>query len=321
MIYSKKVWQRYVISDYLGMTEKQFVEWCLLIGNDFTKHFNRKLYLNIDIPNDYKRNDVSLLRQLKTIILSKDIDFQLHSNDKDLNKALEFSRLFYNYEDLSKFPFTKPVSKSNCNTPKFSNDEKIFLKRIFNSRLEENMFNNITWIEKRISIADNIIQSLLLLLQNSTLLTFDWDLQTDHIQAFKEMLTTIDYFQKNQNEKDKIIDSDNNIKSWDDFMAYQILQMSFKLIIDEYDDSSDLSMDLFRPSLYFNGILFFLILKHVRSDNDVIDSDTQEKIQQQEQKKSDILPIDEYRDEILEKLQRDRVVIIHGETGCGKSSR
>ena len=35
----------------------------------------------------------------------------------------------------------------------------------------------------------------------------------------------------------------------------------------------------------------------------------------------DRLPIDDRRDEILEKIAQDRVVVIHGETGCGKSSR
>jgi ATP-dependent RNA helicase DHX29 len=33
------------------------------------------------------------------------------------------------------------------------------------------------------------------------------------------------------------------------------------------------------------------------------------------------LPIDAYREEILRRVNRDRVTIIHGETGCGKSSR
>ena len=34
--------------------------------------------------------------------------------------------------------------------------------------------------------------------------------------------------------------------------------------------------------------------------------------------KSDLLPIDGYREEILARINRDRVTIIHGETGCGK---
>ena len=33
------------------------------------------------------------------------------------------------------------------------------------------------------------------------------------------------------------------------------------------------------------------------------------------------LPIDGYRDEILHRIASDRVTIIQGETGCGKSSR
>ena len=36
---------------------------------------------------------------------------------------------------------------------------------------------------------------------------------------------------------------------------------------------------------------------------------------------TDILPIDHHKDRILDKIKTDRVVIIHGETGCGKSSR
>lgn len=35
----------------------------------------------------------------------------------------------------------------------------------------------------------------------------------------------------------------------------------------------------------------------------------------------DKLPIDAYADEIIYRVNRDRVTIIHGETGCGKSSR
>ena len=36
---------------------------------------------------------------------------------------------------------------------------------------------------------------------------------------------------------------------------------------------------------------------------------------------SDALPIDKYRQDIIRRVERDRVTIIHGETGCGKSSR
>ena len=34
--------------------------------------------------------------------------------------------------------------------------------------------------------------------------------------------------------------------------------------------------------------------------------------------KSDLLPIDGYREQIIARINRDRVCIIHGETGCGK---
>lgn len=36
------------------------------------------------------------------------------------------------------------------------------------------------------------------------------------------------------------------------------------------------------------------------------------------QKEEEELPIMEYRDEIIDKIRNNRVVIITGETGCGK---
>ena len=36
---------------------------------------------------------------------------------------------------------------------------------------------------------------------------------------------------------------------------------------------------------------------------------------------AEALPIDAFREEILSRISKDRVTIIHGETGCGKSSR
>ena len=37
--------------------------------------------------------------------------------------------------------------------------------------------------------------------------------------------------------------------------------------------------------------------------------------------KSPTLPIEKYRDEIISKLKRNRVLIIQGETGCGKTTK
>ena len=46
----------------------------------------------------------------------------------------------------------------------------------------------------------------------------------------------------------------------------------------------------------------------------------QQQKQQVQQQPVEVLPIEEFRDEILSRIARDRVTVIHGETGCGKSS-
>ena len=54
-----------------------------------------------------------------------------------------------------------------------------------------------------------------------------------------------------------------------------------------------------------------------------IDKDKSAQIQKQIAKEDiiDILPIDAHREEILDRIKNNRITIIHGETGCGKSSR
>lgn len=90
------------------MTEVQFVELCILIGNDYTMHFNRTLF------NQYKEfitesgltvsevNSAGLKVPLD-FILSRKPDFRLSSPNIELNKAIKYSRAVYNLLDLDEY--------------------------------------------------------------------------------------------------------------------------------------------------------------------------------------------------------------------------
>jgi ABC-type multidrug transport system fused ATPase/permease subunit len=89
------------------------------------------------------------------------------------------------------------------------------------------------------------------------------------------------------------------------------------------------------PKRIFNGLYFYQELAKLRPrppsaipPNDFASKMPHEQVRAQSPptnrppaKVQDRLPADEYREIILEKVRRDRVVVIHGETGCGKSSR
>ena len=128
MTTSAIVWRREILSKTLGMTESQFIEWILLIGNDYTKHFYMSSsfspYLDDDLIGcgapetccsdrsielqNWQLADRNRLSSLRDFILSKDPDFLLSSTIEDLEAALLYSRRLYNLEDIIDYDMKEP---------------------------------------------------------------------------------------------------------------------------------------------------------------------------------------------------------------------
>ena len=92
------VWCRKKLAKGLKMTEEQFLEWCIMIGNDYTKHYEKSLF-NGYITNGHPTS----LEGLRKFIISKGNDFQLSSENADLDAAIRYSRATYNLCDLTSF--------------------------------------------------------------------------------------------------------------------------------------------------------------------------------------------------------------------------
>lgn len=92
-----RVWRREKISNLLQISESQFVELCLYLGNDFT----------LDEKN-------TTIIESKNFIESQSPLFRLTSQNSNLNQAYAFSRKFYELEDLSEFPFDPPFDPNEC---------------------------------------------------------------------------------------------------------------------------------------------------------------------------------------------------------------
>jgi hypothetical protein len=110
------VWTRENLAGMLGMTEEQFVELCILIGNDYTMHFERTLfnqYSQFVTERRYSDLDVNSSGLLVPIdfILSQKPDFLLSSPNSMLTKAIMYSRAVYNLLDLDEYNRGGKVSK------------------------------------------------------------------------------------------------------------------------------------------------------------------------------------------------------------------
>jgi hypothetical protein len=102
------VWTRESLARKLGMTEKQFVELCIFIGNDYTMHFKRTLfnqYSQFITESEYSYLEVDSggLTVPIDFILSQKPDFLLSSLNTELNEAIMYSRAVYNLSDLEEY--------------------------------------------------------------------------------------------------------------------------------------------------------------------------------------------------------------------------
>ncbi|KAL7553079.1 hypothetical protein ACHAWF_016337 [Thalassiosira exigua] len=125
---------------------------------------------------------------------------------------------------------------------------------------------------------------------------------------------------------------------WRDVQALNVLERCLASALDGRESAEDMPCRVF-DRLVFLSILGESLLDDYPLDNEIVSKDErafQEEIEAMlpppddeddncdsggETAKPLVLPIDEHKDEILSAIATQRVTIIHGETGCGKSSR
>ena len=96
------VYRRETTAKALGISEQQFVELCIVIGNDYTGQFDQAfLDCMCDFTVDGARRKEALLEGITLLGDS----FRAESSYKLLQTAVEFSRDVYELRDLSKYPF------------------------------------------------------------------------------------------------------------------------------------------------------------------------------------------------------------------------
>ena len=90
------VWRRATTCSLLQISERQFVELCIYLGNDFTKVYAKTLFKrppSCDVPE----------QELGSTPLADGMMWS--SDDPELQRAIEFSRDFYELRDLTHYDY------------------------------------------------------------------------------------------------------------------------------------------------------------------------------------------------------------------------
>ncbi len=318
-----KIWRRHSTAMSMGLSEAQFVELAILIGNDYTGSYSRALFRQLPLVGSNrlilnKCYKLDYYESLASHLANCDSHWQASSDDTMLQEAIQFSRKLYDLHDLSEYPYDEMVVEDHMH---LNAAQKLFINRLISDappcipdvdsvlRLVNEIFNKC--------IDDH---------------NFDAQVKPEHQTVLtkmnsmlKEMALHFDLGGYIERMKQRLV------PLWEDLYVANLYQNCIgevlsKLVI-EFPGNENLFV--FR---YFDGLLFHELMQTEHQStiakfsslltNLVISQDagkvstTATSVSVQEE-----LPIDKHKDTILQKLDMDRVVIIHGETGCGKSSR
>jgi hypothetical protein len=241
---------------------------------------------------------------------------KLTSDIEDLKMAIEFFYELYSFGHVCSFP---SILRECDQDLSFEDDDVIGLETPNFPSLPFDLDLDLTRTSRG---NDDIIDASLypILSYKSNVEPGNDELQYiqgKHIAAFRMTLELM-----NSVKPEHInIGPPKHTMDWSDVKSLYVME---KCLLAAMDSSSIL------PHLAFDQSIFHSCLEIVSSDNnhliENVKEDNEEAITnmtiEDEKKEEDlVLPIDEHKEEILHAIQTQRVTIIRGETGCGKSSR
>eukprot|EP01036_Dinobryon_divergens_P034678 gene34678-44844_t len=353
-----RVWRRSELAADLCLSESQFVELALLIGNDYTGVFPRsQLQLHtetsscIHISCGDDNCSLNAIDVMVKYIQSLPSDYKLTSSNTSLQIALEYSRALYELGDILNYPEDSKHTRlmSLCVRQLDSIRRYVRYRVDMTSTMNDN------------DVATIAIDYLYNFVKKGSASEVQYSIPLDNVQSLETMVQKLTSVMEMQEEEEgddgmesvlvlvldkkvkALVDDTTLIPQWNDVIAahqYQLIcKEIFKCIrknttASTTSNNSKLTEVTFQPRRCFNGIMYHTLRfehhyeEHQQQMNNNIsnENDDEQGVRDDVQTNSDgngsnALPIDAFREEILHRVNRDRVTVIHGETGCGKSSR
>lgn len=235
---------------------------------------------------------------------------RLTSDIEDLRLAIDFSYALYSFGDISDFPSTTSEYleefDGNVDAPIFPDlppgfDLSLARDASYRTELVDACLAPVISYKSNLGSEDEL-----------------YYIEPRHIDAFR---MTMEFMA----ESERHIEHPRHRLHWKDIQALHVLERCVLAAINNNDDVGATPHRLFNQ-LTYHSCLEALSFDDSPFDNELvskndkafIDEATSSRVNERD---SSVLPIDEHKENILNTIKTQRVTIILGETGSGKSSR
>ena len=300
-----QILRRSELADTLGVDDELMTEVAILMGNDF-----------VDRHVSYFQDNPPLkLNSIVKFLNTKGSNYRVKmKNPDDDDSHLEFVRALYNFlpsrEDFPLYQLGGDVtieeeddSIEGSIRPSLPQDLDILLSKV---KLTDS------------SVKDAVIRCLENFMDVQC--PEEQHMLKKYIDAWKQMPVLTASSSRTWPRQEA---TEEWKPSWEDVKATYLIE---KLIAYSYKESPKWpGLSLFSPSDIFDARTFHAILQqdrlvHIKQPS-TVEEPTPEGLNEKIPIEAPKLPIDEHEDRILDSIRKNRVSIIQGETGCGKSTR
>lgn len=339
------VMRREALADSLDITDEAMVELAILMGNDYvsgTERYDLPINNNddgSDLParSHFTSKKFSIRSEAFLQLLRHQGEgYRVESSDQQIQGCLEFVRKLYNLQDMS--DYTMEVVEGG-------NEPSLIPAAVGMTDELSSQLKRATIDPKKgdKSLQDAVVRYLNMIIQHqqeskAVLLAEDGTvlpkvLTPTHVQAFA-MLSP---------QRPSFADIDMEIKNaawrplWRDVPAVYWIERIINAIMNnaigkQHTNKKPKVDGLVAPGEAFDPYLYHSYLRAAREahgvteeTNPAVASDVVPELTPETNETTEAprlkLPVDEFRDTILQSVQKNRVTIIQGDTGCGKSSR
>jgi hypothetical protein len=300
------VGRRADLAKLLGLEDEQMIELAILLGNDYVQ--------NIKLPKEKKgirtmdeqKNPYSVASYLQR----QEDGFMVQAQGREAEMA--FVRALYDLRDLESFPMQD--SSNLTDIPSADEDDEITAH--LKVSLPDGLRAQVGMVSQEDTTISDAIQRCLAVYIEQTEDDNDAPLQHEHLAAYMESMAS---------PHNGSTVSLGTRPRWIDVRAAYVIEMCISRILRSSKDS--LLVRLTQPGRLFSHYQFHSILAALRPSlpDSIHEGDDDETLTETGPQNATVerktLPIDAHQDIIVNNIQNNRVTIIHGETGCGKSSR
>ena len=315
------------VSSRIGLLhEETMIELSIILGNDYTgpllrhecattqKKYWSSLRWERDgeqetLPNEMSNELQEIIHRVGDRVAE---GWRLTSAVEELKVAIEYSYALYSFESTESF--RSRVNNLDVDVGEDVAEENVTEEMFptFPQRLDE----YVNRISSGFDVGTDLFEAATSPLTIYMSEIGDYYVEEKHLDSLKLVFETMELQSHNPMEPPR------HQFHWKDIQAVFILE---KLMLRVISGSSGANA---MPYKFFDHLLFFSYLESISFDdsplNDVPtnrEEDIANIVSEDEPGKKLVLPIDKHEKEILNAIKTQRVTIIHGETGCGKSSR